>query len=281
MRRRMIDPAQAWSLAASGCAPLAVGTVLSATGLGGRPTQCVRPATGGHAGTILHLHGGGYRTGSPMTSQGLASYLAAGADMEVLLPTYRLSGEQPFPAAVADALAAYAALLDRGDAPERIAVLGESSGGGLALAAVLAARDLELPAPAAVVGLSPWYDLTVVAAAYERCHDTDTILNAASMRDSVDRYLAGADPRHPLASPLFASDEALAWLPPMLIHSSAREVLADDATRFAERMIAVGGQVRHRIWDDTDHLWHIAVPGLPAAVDAVRDVTEFLRAQLG
>ncbi|MFD6157269.1 alpha/beta hydrolase fold domain-containing protein [Nocardia sp. NPDC060256] len=279
MLHRTIDPAQAWALAANGRAPLAPGTVLTAASLGGRPTQGIRPRTGGHAGTILHLHGGGYRTGSPMVSQGLASYLAAGTDMEVLLPTYRLSDEQPFPAAVADALAVYTALLDRGDGPERVAVLGDSSGAGLALAAVLAARDAGLPAPAAVIGLSPWYDLTITADSYERCHGTDTILSAASMRDSAEQYLAGADPRHPLASPLFASDEALAWLPPMLIHSSADEVLADDATRFTERIIAVGGRIQHRTWVGTDHFWHIAVPGLPAAVEAVDDVIEFLRAR--
>lgn len=279
MRHRPSDAARAWALAVTGCAPLAPGTELSVVSIGGRPTQCVRPRTGGRSGTILYLHGGEYRSGSPMVSQGLASYLAAGADREVLLPTYRLSDEQPFPAAVTDALAAYSALLDRGDGPARIAVLGESSGGGLALAALLAARDIGLPAPAAVIGLSPWFDLTVTADSYERCRTTDTILSAVSMRDCAERYLAGADPRHPLASPLFASDEALAWLPPILIHSSTGEVLADDATRFTERILAVGGHIQHRAWVGTDHLWHIAVPGLPVAREAVRDVAEFLRAR--
>ncbi|MEV0597827.1 alpha/beta hydrolase fold domain-containing protein [Streptomyces sp. NPDC050315] len=274
------DPVQAWVLAAAGRAPLAPGTVTEETELGGRPAVRVRPTAGGRRGTVLYLHGGGYRAGSPQVALGPASYVAAGLDAEVVLPAYRLSGERPFPAAVEDAVAAYAELLERGAAPARLAVVGESAGGGLAAGALLAARGLGLPRPAALVGLSPWYDLTVTADAYERCRASDPVLDRSALADSAARYLAGTDPRTPLASPLFADDAALAWLPPVLVQASADEVLADDAARFAARVAAAGGRAWHRTWAGEAHCWHIAVPARATAREAVAAIVTFLRTHL-
>ncbi|GHJ38955.1 alpha/beta hydrolase fold domain-containing protein [Streptomyces sp. TS71-3] len=274
------DPAHAWALAAQGRAPLAAGTVRSEVIHAGRPAVRVRPGTGGRRGTLLHLHGGGYRAGSPRVSEGAASFLAAELDAEVLLPAYRLAGERPFPAAVEDATAAYRSLLESGVDPGRLAVLGDSAGGGLAAAALLAAQDAGLPRPAALVGLSPWYDLTVTAGSYERCRGTDTVLSRASMRDSAARYLAGADPRTPLASPLFAQGAALRGLPPVLVQCGGLEVLADDAGEFARRVDAAGGRAVHRSWAGQGHCWHLAVPGLPAAREAVAATAAFLDVHL-
>ncbi len=277
----MADSARAWALAAAGQAPLAPGTTLTELTLGGRPAVRVRPTTGGHRATVLYLHGGGFRTGSPRVAQGVASYLAAELDAEVLLPAYRLSDEEPFPAAVEDAVAAYTELLGHGAHPQRLAVGGESAGGGLAVAALLGARAAGLPAQAAVVGLSPWYDLTVTSEAYERCRESDAVLSRESMRESAWRYLAGADPRTPLASPVFAEDAALAWLPPVLVQASAGEVLSGDAEWFVRRVNEAGGRASYRPWAPAvGHCWHIAVPGSSAARAALAEIAVFLRTHL-
>ncbi|WP_052424538.1 alpha/beta hydrolase [Streptomyces fulvoviolaceus] len=229
---------------------------------------------------LLHFHGGGYRAGAPELSRPLAGHLARRVGAEVTVPPYRLAPVHPFPAAVEDGLAAYAALLGRGFAPERTAVVGESAGGGLALAVLVAAREAGLPMPGAAVGLSPWLDLTVEAPSYERCAATDPVLGRTDLLDSAVLYLAGADPRAPTASPLFASAETLAALPPVLLQSSRDEVLADDAVRFGKRMAAVGGDCRVELWEDTTHCWQLFVDRLPVAVRAADCVAAFLRERL-
>ncbi|MEC4020949.1 alpha/beta hydrolase fold domain-containing protein [Streptomyces sp. H27-D2] len=258
----------------------APGAGLSDTRLGGRPALRVRPASGSASCTVLHLHGGGYRTGDPAASGGLASYLAAGCDAENLLPAYRLAPEHPFPAAADDALAAYTELLERGVAPERLAVLGASAGGGLAAAMLLRARAAGLPRPAAVVLLSPWLDLTNSADSYVRCAASDPLLSREILASAAADYLAGADPRTPTASPLFAGDAALAWMPPLLVQASRDEVLADDASRFADRVNRAGGDCTLQTWAGIAHCWQFGVPLLPEAVEAVDAVTDFLRARL-
>jgi acetyl esterase/lipase len=251
--------------------------------VGGRRTLRVRPAErpdGGVRGTVVHLHGGGYGAGEPARGLAMSARLADATGTEWLLPSYRLAPQHPFPAAVEDALAVYRAVLEDGVAPERLVVMGLSAGGGLTMATLLAAREAGLPRPAAAVCLSPWFDLTVSAAAYERCAATDAVLTLDILRGAAERYLAGTDPRTPLASPLFADDEALAWLPPVLVHASSDEVLADDATSFAERLGAVGGDCTLRTWPGAAHCWHLNVPEAPGSVEAVADVAEFLRARL-
>ncbi|MEV8453264.1 alpha/beta fold hydrolase [Streptomyces sp. NPDC052095] len=247
---------------------------------GGVPVLRIAPAPGGERPVLLHLHGGGYRSGSPELSRPLATRLARLTGCEVVVPAYRLAPAHPFPAAVEDGLAVYAALLRGGTGAERIAVVGESAGGGLALAVLLAARRAGLPMPAAVAGLSPWLDLTLESPAFERCAATDPVLDRASLRRSASLYLAGADPRTPEASPLFADAAALAALPPVLFQASRAEVLADDAERFGARVVAAGGECRVEMWEGTTHCWQLAVDRLPEAQAAVRSVAEFLTQHL-
>lgn len=260
---------------------VAPGTRIEERAVGGRPGLRVVPASGGGAGAVLLLHGGGFRAGSPHAARGVASFVAAAADVEVLLPAYRLAPESPFPAAVHDVVRALGELVERGTAPERIAVVGESAGGGLAVAGLLAARRAGLPRPAALVALSPWLDLTASSGSYDRCAATDRIIDRAGSLRSALAYLDGADPRDPLASPLFADDEALAALPPSLVQASTDEVLVDDAARFVSRVRDAGGASTLQTWSGAPHLWHVGVPGDPAAVDAVRHIGLFLEKRYG
>jgi acetyl esterase/lipase len=145
---------------------------------------------------------------------------------------YRLAPENPFPAAVDDALAVYRGLLDRGIPAEAITVSGESAGGGLALALLIAIKDAGLPQPAAAAVLSPWADLTQSGRSYETKAAVDPALTRQALSTRADNYLAGADPRSPLASPLFAD---LRGLPPLLIQAGTYEILLDDAVRLAAK----------------------------------------------
>ncbi|MFH8369977.1 alpha/beta hydrolase [Streptomyces sp. NPDC018031] len=257
-----------------------VDVVSSATESGGRPALTVRPATGTVRGTVLHLHGGGYRMGSPAGGEPLSAHLSARTRTEVVSPAYRLAPRHPFPAAVDDALAGYRELLERGVAPERLVLLGGSAGGGLAVAVLLAAREAGLPRPAAAVCLSPWFDLTVTADSYDRCAARDPMLGRAVLRESAEAYLAGADPRDPLASPLFADEAALAWLPPLLVQVGEGEVLVDDATRFAARVVQAGGSCLVERWPDATHGWQLFVRESAAAVEAADAVARFIDARL-
>jgi epsilon-lactone hydrolase len=256
-------------------APTADGSTVEEAIVGGRPSLRIRPP-GDDGGLILYLHGGGYRIGSAACYRGFGSYLSAAVGASVVVVDYRLAPEDPFPAAVDDALAAYRWLLDAGTLPSRIAVAGDSAGGGLAVATLLAARDAGLPQPAAAVCLSPWTDLTITADSYDRCAATDPYFSRLHAAQAAEAYLHGAEPTNPLASPALAN---LAGLAPVLVHASDCEVLADDATRLADGIRAAGGQVDLELWPEMTHVWHIMTPGVPESRDAVDRVAEFLQAR--
>lgn len=204
---------------------------------------------GGHA--VVYLHGGGYVFGSAATFRELIGRLSIAAGMWVLAPDYRLAPEHPFPAAVEDALAAYRWLLGAGGLePERIVISGDSAGGGLALATLLALRDAGERLPAAAVLLSPWIDLTCSGNSYTSRAESDPLFTRKQVVALAAQYLAGADPTSVLASPIYAD---LKGLPPLLVHVGSDEVLLDDATRLAERAKAAGVDVDLKIWDG---MWH-------------------------
>jgi monoterpene epsilon-lactone hydrolase len=254
-------------------APLADGTTLEAATVGDRPALWIHPAHD-DGGLILYLHGGGYRIGSPAGYRGFGSYLAAAARASVVVVDYRLAPEDPFPAAVDDALAAYRGLLDAGTPSSRIAVAGDSAGGGLAVAMLLAARDAGIGQPAAAVCLSPWADLTLISESYERCAATDPFFSREQAEQASADYLQGADPADPLASPALAD---LSRLAPVLVQASDCEVLADDATRLADGIRAAGGEVELELWPEMTHVWHTMTPGVPEAREAVGHVAAFVR----
>jgi monoterpene epsilon-lactone hydrolase len=193
---------------------------------------------------VLHLHGGGFITGSPPLYRHLTWRIASAARACVLSIDYRLAPEYPFPAALDDAVTAYHWLLAEGADPRRIAVMGDSAGGGLALSLLLRLRDQGIPLPAAAVALSPWTDLALTGPSLSLNASADPLVSAEQARRFVDYYLAGADPRTPYASPLYGKPEGL---PPTIIQVGSDEVLRDDAVRMADRMRAAGCRVELEI----------------------------------
>ena len=185
--------------------PVPPDTCVEAVTAGGRPAEWLRPAGSRADAALLYLHGGGYVIGSPRSHRHLAEGIARAAGLACLLPDYRLAPEHPFPAAVDDALAAYRWLVEnRQIAPGRIAVGGDSAGGGLTAATLVAIREARLPLPGAGVCISPWTDLTCSAPSYQTKAATDPLVALPGIAVMARDYLGVTDPRAPLASPLFA-----------------------------------------------------------------------------
>ncbi len=229
--------------------------------------------TGSAERIVLHLHGGAYILGSPRSHRGLAAAFSRTSHAQVLLPRYRLAPEHVFPAAVDDALATYRWLVERrGFAPERIAVSGDSAGGGLALAMMLAARDAGLPLPACYVGLSPWTDLAATGGSMQELDGIDPWLSADMVLPAARSYAGAASLEDPLVSPLYGD---LAGLPPMLVHVGTDEILLDDAVRLVERARAAGVDASLGRFPG---LWHVfqAFP-LPESRSSLRELGAFVR----
>ena len=243
---------------------------------GNTPAEWLRPPSAEAGRVVLYLHGGGYVIGSPRSHRHLAAAIAAAAGASALLLDYRLAPEHPFPAAVDDARAAYRWLLDQGIAPARIVIAGDSAGGGLTVATLLALREAGLPLPAAGVCISPWVDLTCSGASYQSKAAVDPIVRQAGVAEMARAYLGSTDPRNPLASPLFAD---LRGLPPLLIHVGGDEVLLDDAVALAERAKAAGVDATLEEYDRMVHVWHWFLPMLDEAQAAVESIGRFARAR--
>jgi len=226
---------------------------------------------------LVYLHGGGYCLGSVATHRGLTARLSRTAGLRVLSVDYRLAPEHPHPAAVEDAVAAVRYAYASGLEPARVAVGGDSAGGGLSVAALLALRDLRLPLPAAGVCISPWTDLSASGESVRTRAELDPLLDAEDLSRLADAYLGGRDARTPLASPLFAD---LRGLPPLLVHVGTAEILLDDATRLAESARDVGVDVELEVWDDMIHVWHAFADALPEGVQAIEGIAGFLEKRL-
>ncbi|MGC2826418.1 MAG: alpha/beta hydrolase [Pseudolabrys sp.] len=226
---------------------------------------------------VLYLHGGAYRLGAPSTYRHVTWRIASAAQARVLVIDYRLAPEHPFPAALEDAVSCYRWLLAEGTDPRQIAVIGDSAGGGLALALLLKLRDSSLPLPAAAVVLSPWTDLALTGASLTLNAKFDAMVHAEDAPNFAADYLAGADPRHPYASPLYGDPTGL---PPTLIQVGSDEVLRDDAVRMAERMQRAHCQAELQIWPRMPHVWHLFAPILPEAREAITEIGKFVQRTL-
>src|SRR5271165_3323775 len=236
----------------------------------------VAPASQPHC-YVLYLHGGGYVVGSPSLYRHLTWRLARAGRARLLAADYRLAPEHPFPAALDDAMAAYKWLLANGADPRQISVIGDSAGGGLAFALLLRCRDEgRLPLPAAIVALSPWTDLALTGASLSGNAIADPFLDANGIPPIAECYLAGTDPRHPYASPLYGDPTGL---PPALIQVGSDEVLRDDATRMADRMRAAGCDVVLEVWPRMPHVWHLFASVMPEARRAITRIGSFVAEQ--
>ena len=225
---------------------------------------------------MLYLHGGAYVMGSCATHRRFAAALSRVTGLRVLVLGYRLAPEDPFPAALEDAVAGYRWLLASGFTPQSIVLAGDSAGGGLALSTLVAVRDAGDPLPAAAVLLSPWTDLAASGASYQTHAKRDGILQIPWLVEQRQRYLEDQDVHTPLASPLYAD---LHGLPPLLIHVGSNEILLDDATQLAERARQVGVNVTLFVGAGMWHVWHIAAalrPLFPEGKVALESIGAFV-----
>jgi acetyl esterase/lipase len=226
---------------------------------------------------LVYLHGGSYNAGGIGSHRALCTQLARATRLRVLSVEYRLAPEHPHPAAVEDACAALRFVWKSGLAPSQVALAGDSAGGGLALAALVALRDAGDPLPAAVALLSPWTDLSLSGASFRGKAAVDPMIVPDVLAVARDRYVAGQAADAPTISPLFAD---LAGLPPLLVQVGTDECLLDDSTRLAERASDAGTDVVLEVWDDMIHVWQAFFALLPEGRDAIDAIAAFLRARI-
>jgi monoterpene epsilon-lactone hydrolase len=227
---------------------------------------------------LLFLHGGGFKLGSLHSDGELAARLGRASGMQVLFPEYRLAPEHPFPAAVEDVLATWNWIRkDQKVSAGSVAVAGASAGGGLAVALLVAARDAGEALPAAAVLMSPTVDLTGSGVSMTERADQDPFSTPEMLRQFARDYLAGADPRTALASPLFAS---LAGLPPLLVQVGTADVLLSDSERLAAAASDAGVDVTLKVGEGLPHVYPI-MAGTPEAAQATDEVGTFLGSRVG
>ena len=244
---------------------------------GGVPAHWLAAPGADTGRVLLFLHGGGYELGSLRSDGELAARLGRASGMRVLFPEYRLAPEHPFPAAIDDVLAVWRWLRTDQDLSARsIAVAGDSAGGGLAVALLVAIRDAEDAPPAAAVLMSPTVDLTSSGASMTERADQDPFSTPALLRQLASSYLAGADPKTPLASPLFAS---LAGLPTLLVLVGTADLLLSDSERLAAAAAQAGVDVTLEVGEGLPHVYPIML-GTPEAAEATDQIGRFMRARV-
>jgi len=237
------------------------------------PAEWLIPQKADHDKVILYLHGGGYAVGSKQTHRSLASQIANKAGYCALLIEYRLAPEDPFPAAMDDALRAYEWLLETGHQPEDIVIMGDSAGGGLALSTQLAIKERGLPLPVCSVLIAPWVDLTISQDSVYKYIDRSPMLFLREMKAWARNYAGEYPLDHPNVSPLYGD---LAGLPPTLIQVSDTEVLIDEGTLLAEKAEKAGVDVTFQEFHGLIHVWQIYWRYLPQARIAIRKIVEFI-----
>ena len=245
---------------------------------GGVTAEWVTAEGASDSRVVLYFHGGGYIIGSPRTHRPMLAELSHASGARVLALDYRLAPEHPFPAPVEDSVAAYRWMLNEGYDPARIAVAGDSAGGGLTVAMMVQARYVGLPTPGAGVCISPWVDMEGLGDSMETRAEADPMVMKEGLLLSAKTYLGGNDPRAPLAAPLYAD---LRGLPPVLIQVGDAEVLLDDSTRLAGVAREAGVEVQMEVWDDMIHVWHLFAPILPEGKQAISQAGEFIRKHTG
>ena len=222
--------------------------------------------------TLLYLHGGGYILGSIDTHRSMVTRLCGFAGIRGLIIDYRLAPENPFPAGLEDAEAAYDYLIAQGVTPENMLLAGDSAGGGLSLALMQKLRAHDKPQPKAVALMSPWTDHTMSGASIKTHYDRDPMIDAEKMPMAIDWYGPNQDKKNPLISPVFAD---LTGFPPILVQVGSEEVLLDDSTRLVDNAKRDKVDVEFQLWQDMPHVHQIAHSFVPEARAALRDMADF------
>ncbi|MGI5219247.1 alpha/beta hydrolase [Nocardia sp. CA-290969] len=225
---------------------------------------------------IVYVHGGGYVYGTPVGYRNLAGHVAKAAGVAALIPKYRRAPEHPFPAGLDDVLAAYRALLERGIAPEKIAFVGDSAGGGLVLATLLRIRDSDLPMPATAALMSPWVDLEATGASMVTNAGVDLLASAEGMRALGSLYAPGAT-GDPIASPVLNDYSGLC---PLFIQAGGHEALLDDSTRVRDKAIEAGIPVEFEVFPEMQHVFQLGAGHVPEADEAVAKLGAYVRTVL-
>jgi monoterpene epsilon-lactone hydrolase len=227
---------------------------------------------------LLCVHGGGFVSGSIYSHRKMFGHLARAAAVPALIVGYRFAPAHTHPAQVDDVTAVYQWLLDQGVRADRIAITGDSCGGGLSITSQLRARERGLPLPAAAMPFSPWVDMEVVGESYETNRDRDPFFSAEFVKSLADNFLGGRDPRDPLANPLHAD---LSGLGPIYIQVGGDETLLDDARRLTGHALRAGVEVRLDVFPDMLHTFQMAAGKAPEADDAIRRMATWVRPRLG
>jgi len=254
--------------------PLAEGTLCEPLRVGGLNAEWIAAPGASEDRVVYYLHGGGYAIGSVSTHRALVSRLSSAAGARFLVIDYRLAPENPFPAAVEDAVTGYRWLLSTGIEANRVVIAGDSGGGGLTMATLIDLHDAGDALPAAAVCMSPWVDLTCAGGSLDSLAEQDLVVTKQWLQMLAAAYLAGADARTPLASPLFAD---LRGLPPILLQVGSAEILLGEVTTLAERAEAAGVPVTLDVWEDMFHFWQAFASVLPEGQQAIDRAGEFMR----
>ena len=231
-------------------------------------------STSGNGPTVLYCHGGGYYFCSPLTHRSIVFGLATRANAPIFSLDYRLAPEHRFPAALDDAAAAYRQLVADGTPPESIVFAGDSAGGGLALATLVALRDAGDPLPAGCLLFSPWTDLAATGATIRTNDGLDPMFSGPAIGRAARVYLGDTPATHPYASPLYAD---LHGLPPLFIMAGSTEVLLDDSQRVADKARAAGVDCEFEVWKKMPHVWPLFSPFIPEANRALDHAAAFVR----
>ena len=253
--------------------PLGDDIVVEETSADGVPADWVCASNADPERALLYFHGGGFVIGSRVSHRELASRLSRAAEARVLVIDYRLAPEFPFPAALDDATKSYRWLLEQGFDSARVAIGGDSAGGGLTISTLIALRDARIALPACGICLSPWLDLVGTGASAQPGAVDDPMVTREALETMANQY-APAQLDHPLASPLYGD---VSGLPPLLIQVGTREALLDDSTRLAAKLDSAGVNFTLEQEAGLIHVWQQFAPNAPESISAVERLGKFVR----
>jgi epsilon-lactone hydrolase len=246
--------------------------------VGGVPGLWAASESGDSRRVLQYLHGGGYVAGSAASHRRLGGHLAKAIGCRVFLVDYSRAPEAPHPGPLDDSMAVYRAVLDAGAGPDCFAIAGDSAGGGLALATLLRARDEGVPQPAAGFALSAWTDLEVLGASIDTNAGSDRLVTASTLRDLAAMFLAGGDPRDPLAAPVHGDYRGIC---PLYLQVGGAEILMDDSIRVAESARRSGVDVTVDVVPGMQHVYQLRAGRLAQADEAIDRISEWLRPLIG